>query len=705
MEVRNMFTVVIAEKEHIDKIEEYELFLKPFLATGDVVFCPWNTKAKRLADMVPTLANQVGRRKEWRALIVCDEEGLEQQNPFDLVKNLPGKFEGPTRGMTKDAVEHLENEAQKNKSDADELDKLKTVEQDMQYIYSEEYNAFLQQEHKKKLKAYEEAAQKPLTRLVTFFCDMPTVTKMDDSKAAQGDPDYTRYIVEHLRKSELRREILDDEKTETSQPTEIVCLAKRTYVSAEKEFDTVWSSHTEQEYSHFYDRNMYFDKMRYLVFDILPKSQRDYMFDYIRFLYAMILLASNDIPKGCLANERVYRLECENDERALCQLLQTYEAKLNVTKETLNQNIQKILEKKPRVLTDKEATRIFSAQINQPVVFGEDFDEKALYARARKVGLSNGCPKDENVLWEEEYRRSQKGLQQMLKQSRRALRRAAAEARVEQDFRLDRAELLTDYQLEDIQERTDKNELDMLRTETTDLYEEGAYMDQFEEADQKVKRKIEDRMFTGTTIGLGLAACFAFLLGFFTIFVTNSKSNAFNFITSLIILGVAAGAFVVTAVVVLFFLRRGLTTRFRKYNNTMHDISGQVYGAMGKYSKYLTHMSNVRRGYGVLNSIQDRHDPDMDRVTLFQKHIADIEVAKDSVKEVFGQYMVGTAMVDLDELFPYDFNFSIPTEYKYPLPYSEGTARKITFIQAGVYAIVPVEFVKRIMVRREELYE
>ena len=70
MEVRNMFTVVIAEKEHIDKIEEYELFLKPFLATGDVVFCPWNTKAKRLADMVPTLANQVGRRKEWRALIV-----------------------------------------------------------------------------------------------------------------------------------------------------------------------------------------------------------------------------------------------------------------------------------------------------------------------------------------------------------------------------------------------------------------------------------------------------------------------------------------------------------------------------------------------------------------------------------------------------------------------------------------------------------
>ena len=45
-----MFTVVIAEKTHIDSIQEYKVFLKPFIDDARVVFCEWRPEEKTLAD-------------------------------------------------------------------------------------------------------------------------------------------------------------------------------------------------------------------------------------------------------------------------------------------------------------------------------------------------------------------------------------------------------------------------------------------------------------------------------------------------------------------------------------------------------------------------------------------------------------------------------------------------------------------------------
>ena len=676
-----MFTVIIAEKEHIEKTEEYGLFLKPFLASGDVVFCQWNPRARTLEDMLPALSDVVGRRKVWRAVIVSDEAGILKQNPFDMVSHLPERFTGPIRGSKE------------------------TVAEEEDFVYSEEYQAYLEAEHQKKLLAYEEAAENPLTRLTTFFCNTPTVTKAEESALAENDPGYLRYIAEHRRKQELRRQIIGDEVMETVQPTEVLCIAKRTYVSAEREFDTVWSSHTELEYSRFYDRNMYFDKMRYLVFDILPKTQRDYMFDYIRFLYVTILLASNDIPSGCLAAERVYKLDCENDETALGKLLKTYEAKLNLTKENLEAKVKQIQEKKPRVFTDREARQIFCAKVDQPVIFGADVDREELFVKTHQIGLSDGCPTDEERMWEREFGRSQKELAGMLKQSRRALKRVAANARSRQDEIYDSVELLNEFQLEDIQDFVDNQELEMLRTDVVDLYDEEAFFGEAKQMDKQIRGKIQKRMYKNTTLALGGAACAMFLLSFFTLFFKNMTQSVIRFAASLVFTALGIGAFALVAVATLFLLRGELVFSFKLFNDVLRKLSNQIYSAMDRYAKYLGHVSNIRRGNAVLNAVSRKDNPDQDMIILYKKHIADIEKAKAEAKDVFGPYMVGSVPVQSDQLFAYDFDFETPMDYQYPLPYTEGTACKITFIQTGVSAYVPVEFIKKIMVRREELYE
>ena len=89
-----MFTVIIAEKEYIDKIKEYNLFLDPFLKSGSIQYCLWDTTKDRFAEMLPSIADQVGRRKEWREIIICKEDGIDKQNPFDFVSQKPDKFSG-----------------------------------------------------------------------------------------------------------------------------------------------------------------------------------------------------------------------------------------------------------------------------------------------------------------------------------------------------------------------------------------------------------------------------------------------------------------------------------------------------------------------------------------------------------------------------------------------------------------------------------
>ena len=81
-----MFTVVISEQTHLDNIAQYKPFLKPFMEQPGVAFCRWRQNGNNLEEAVPDLFETVARQKSWRAVVVCDEEGIGLQNPFDLVR-------------------------------------------------------------------------------------------------------------------------------------------------------------------------------------------------------------------------------------------------------------------------------------------------------------------------------------------------------------------------------------------------------------------------------------------------------------------------------------------------------------------------------------------------------------------------------------------------------------------------------------------
>jgi hypothetical protein len=357
---------------------------------------------------------------------------------------------------------------------------------------------------------------------------------------------------------------------------------------------------------------------------------------------------------------------------------------------------------KPR-LSDHEARQIFCANIHVPVTISHDIDRNDLYAKPRELGLATDCPVDEYGHWDGAYMRSHKTLQKLLKQPRRALKRAAADLRRLNRVDLNRAGALNEFQADDVLEYTADEELSMAGIVTPALFDMEAYEEQMFVHCKKIHRKIQTRMTRKTTVILGAVTLALYLVGFLPL-LFNNLDDEDTLIMSLVIMAACVGLLAVVSFVCLFFLRGSLRTLYRNFNRMMGDINQDIDDSAAVFSSYLSHACNVMRGFSVINYRASTEDPDSLRIRVLKKHMADIQRTREDLRAVFGPYMSGTVAPDA-KVEPYSYDFSRPIDFPYPIPYTDGMKTQIEFMQNGSTVQIPVNFVKRITVRREELYD
>lgn len=711
-----MFTVIIAEKKHIDAIREYDFFLKPFLRTDQVVFCQWNTDARTLEEAVPELVSTVDRRSEWRLVVLCDDAGIGQKNPFDRVHFAP-----PQRGQ-------------------------------------EDEDAYLLRRFRAKTSAYEKAAKLPLTFLMTHLCQAPLISGGVDpgagSARADGEPDpdalcrsvlqeakrrskgdyagmladllvqlralhdrmlregyywpeqdkdvLLQYMVSRFEaeyKEKLRHEITGDAFLPIELPKEIYCIAQRICPDQSQDISTAWNPHVENQYTQFQDWNLYFDKMRYLAVDILPENHQNYTFDYIRFLYTVLLLASHEVPGDAVRSGRVYRLNCVSDEYELRRLLVSYDGKLKATAEEIRGQIHEIRQKERRRLTDRESNALFCANSNVPVTLSQEFDVSPLFAERSGYGLSRDCPQDELGVWETSYLESEKTLFQLVKQPRRNLKRAVDNLRHLNTVDTDQVELLSDFQMEDIEEHMEHSEMSMLAVRTSDIYDMSRFRARMEEEHAKVNECIEKRMRRKSAVALA-----SFFLCCLPMVVSNQAAGANGLFALLLALGGVALLFV-TALVCLFVFRAELRRAIGDFNGVMGEICNEIQDSLVQFTRYLSNACNVMRGACVVNFRREHPDGGSLQIRVREKHLSDIDACRARLKEIFGAYLTDESCVDERLTGAYENDFSRPVDFEYPLPFIDGDRRQIEFLQAGNQITIPANFVRRVTVGLEELYD
>ncbi|MBR5521189.1 MAG: hypothetical protein IKU54_04250 [Oscillospiraceae bacterium] len=696
-----MFTVLIAEKEHIDAIQkENKLFFEPFLNSKELAFCYWNPAGQSLDEAVPELLGAIGRKKEWRAVIVNNTtaETINKRNPFDVAdRSSLDCLTPPTRQPDLDA--HLDE-------------------------WEAEWKKYYEAVTVAKEAIYRNALEKPLQKLTSWLCFKPEEYIYNEIRDIQDEHDWAmemlgrdqlkfsarleaiernQYRNELRMKEKIRREFLANTYLNIAYPTDVLCVSLRAAASTYFDPDDYWRIRLDNEYSKFADRNMYFDKMRFMVFDILPKTHRNFRTDYIRFLASLLVLISNPVPNSAMQARRLYRLETETDDAPLCTIVTSYDKKLAATYEAIENEKERIKSEIPAELTDKAVEKLFCTPSDVPVVMDSSCDVESLIPE-KDYGLIFGGKENEYAKWNEECNNAKKVIAQVSKRQSRSVQKSAGQIRLAGEISDASVSRLTPNQIEDIRKYTNDEEDKMIASIPPDFTDSAVYMQRITEDGEKVKKAIRSRMSPKTGMLLGLLCIGLYLICFLPFIFANDTSSQ-TASTAITICVTALGFMAVTLLVAFIFMRASISDVVKGYNSTAQDVVNDIQGSMNKVSEYLSATYNVRRGHAVQNSAKNNIDQYTKSLRIRKKHQEDIRKRRAYLAEGYGDFIGDRTWCDETMSRPYEYDFDMITEYDYPAPFLAGDFRQVEFISSGNMVKVPSSYVTSILVRMEGIYE
>ena len=697
----SLFTVIIAEKEHINAIQqENKLFFEPFLENKELAFCSWDPMGQNIQDSVPGLFDVVGRRKEWRAVIVnrSTDGSLKRRNPYDVVdysslnKLLPPSSQ-PEPDMSVD---------------------------DWEQQWSMYYARFAFE----KEKIYKKAMEEPFQKLVTWLCFKPEDYVHNDVKEKQDVQDWAmeklgrddmkpsvrleiierNYYKNELRmKENIRRDFIGENYLNISYPKVLYCICPRSADNNYFDPSAYWNVYHDTEYSSFAERNMYFDRMRFMVFDMLSSTHRNFRSDYIRFLTSLLIFATNPIPGSAMQPRRLYQLDSEVDDAPLCTLVTSFDKKLALTYASIENEMEKIRGEIPEELTDKAAEELFCTSQDIPVTLDQSCDPSKVFVE-KDYGFFFDTPENEFYKWNKDFAKSEKELSYIVKQQSRSIRKSVNQMHYSSNVNDAHISRLTPLQIDDIRDYTNSAEDEMIDLIPSDLSDTSLYTKRLSEESDKIRKVINRRMTKQTTVILTLVCLGVYLICFMPFIFANISTGQMAAAS----FGLSMGMVAILGLIMLislFFLRYSVTSAVNAYNAVAQDIVRDIHDSMKKFSKYLSAICNVRRGHAVQNYSKNNVDFYTKSLRIRRKHQEDIRKKRADIAELYGDFLADSSYCDDTMSQPYTYDFDEKKEYEYAAPFLKADYRQIEFISNGNYVTVPSRYVTKMLVRMEEIYE
>ncbi len=727
-----MYTVIIAEKKHFDAIEQNKLYFKPFLdrLNKEFAFCEWNPQGKNLYECVPTLIKTVGRHTTWRAVILKDDSLSLHKNPFDAIC-----YE---RMLACEERNRLINPL----DDADDAEYASSAGWSADFVSQESFDTW-KHDCGERIKArlqdnaeiFRDALRFPLQRLATCLCYVPIVNQNNSSVKKHEIADFVDKVLDpmnfekhltdldrlyHLKqdrlKDDLRRECLEemlpgdgDLNRKNSMgivlPTEVFCFAERTTETGFSDDRVYWENHTGLEYSDFVGRNMYFDKMRFIASDILPCTHQNYRYDRIRFLYNLLLFSLNEVPSGTVQPRKLYCLESENNEKSLNSIVSAYIGKLNNSIELVDEQIEKIKRDVPKELTDSEAEKLFCAKVTVPVLPNEAFVEEDLFANQKEYGYFSDSFGNDASNWLAQTNKTNDSVDKLAKQPRRALKKSIEKLESECDVDYNMIRAMNSFQMDDVRDHTETEKDKMVSMEVTNVFDLSHYHEQIKKESKNVSSVINRRMKRKTNIVLGLICLLLFFGSFLPIIFTNKAT--YNTVSTAILFSLAfTGVLLFIFVVTVILLRLPLKNAISSFNTKVGEIDNEIRNAMNKYSEYLSCVANVRRGYRVLNFSENNVDKYDRAIRIRKKHKTHMEKTRALILDKYEDFLDDSVVFNDPAVAPYQYDFGIENkEYDYYPPYMPDDRFFIDYLTPGNKVELSSDFVSKITLRMEEIYD
>ena len=119
---------------------------------------------------------------------------------------------------------------------------------------------------------------------------------------------------------------------------------------------------------------------------------------------------------------------------------------------------------------------------------------------------------------------------------------------------------------------------------------------------------------------------------------------------------------------------------------------------------YLGHVCSLIRGHAADNCLRENDDAQQDRCKVYRKHLMDIRDLRAKWGLIFGQFLPAGRELSTDAP-PFAYDYRNTTTYRYPINGIQKQYYRVEFLQPGNTVELPVDYVKGLTLRREELYD
>lgn len=715
-----MFTVVICSKSFVRSIRQNCAYILELIAQNPACgICLWDPEADSFEDALPDLKNVIAGKPKWRAIVVQDaetfgREKINQRNPFDAVGSVGALPDFGERRILSDLDDIV--------AATDEASVAAAVAGALGEPIAESARR-IREYRERKQRNYAGAVKSPLTRLGLWLCGLPAnaqpeypITWPAELQEDTVPVDGAYYCTLHrcrLLASEIEQyhsmsyryramsAAFDEGAQVERKPEMVLVISERNARCADEVFKTSSEHHEELEYSNFCDDNLYGDRMRFVFFDVNYENNIRSTADYLSFASLVSVYAESEIPEGAIRPGYVYKSTAVMNKRAVKALFDRYLAKLKRTRQVLANLFRRQEQNRAKKdLSREDAIELFESDERIPVVIRQAPDRNEFMAEHKKLGLAKDCPRDEYHYWYDQVTEITKKFIRFLREPRRAVKTAVkSDLRARSVIDDERIWNLDEFQREDIQFRLAEEEQQMVESTAANLFNTAEFTRRIDKADREVRKKIGQRMTRKKTVIVGLIALAAYLFGFLSLIFENTFSVD-TFLCALLVIGISLGVIALCAFVYLLVMKKRLKDRVLHFNKEMSGMLMGIDFSLKDFSRYLSHACNVMREFSIFNCFEKNEDK---KLNTIRKHICDIDGKIHQIGELILSYNVEEPEF-AEDVEPYYYDFTLMRNYTYEMPYTQ-TVTSIEFLMKGNEVIVPIDYIEKITIEREEIYD
>lgn len=651
-----MYTVLIQNQKTIESFQEFHpLFIEAF-NRGDIGCCRWVESGTTVETALPGLSELIADKEEWRAIVVRveDESSMREfatssHNPYDFKVNKKHKDIISESPVPLIRLTHM-------------LGDVPAPE--------EEYIPDVRiREHK---------APEPYFR-------------RDDSEEAKNKRAKNQQVYDEL----IRKYEYDGKKPVNILVVTLYGAVKK---SARKIAEATWDTQLEIQSSDFWKRNDYPGVCRFLVYQYVREGHVQKEADMFNFWMCVMLLATNDIDPSTLQAYRLYNISTEFDKAKMTENFQNKIDELAGCKLYVDDEIKRELQRR---MDEKNPMPIYKMDIPVAMEIPGHMEVSV------DIGEFDMCPRSINNelnKWEGLRTGAEETVNSVYRQADRALAESAERMRYCGSMSEEEVTPLDRFQKEDMNNELSKMFDKILQTQNALSESTNGTKEKTEQLATEVREKLKVRLDKALAIEIGLAVMLLVIAACVPAFLFCYKYYAGTVWGVLAFTLFLVMVFVVVELVILYKSRKDLTKKIDEYNDAMEDNVSALTQDLKQFSNFVSNIVSYSRGRSFLKLLKHKKFRMEADYESLQKHMRAINLMAEKVEKWSVAHYLS---INYNREPGRDFTVDIYVNPRKNVLYTFENDKEyyVPLNETGDYITAPFNFVEKLYIEREELFE